>query len=178
MNKTQHEILETAIKMIRDGGYNAFSFREIAKKIGIKSSSVHYHFPTKEDLGAAAASYYTDKIFDELGHPDDLIEKGKDPLTAYINIFKTVLIKNKSMCLCGLLGAEANDLPPKVMKQTKVFFEKNIDWLEDVFIKTNNKNNARKKAIQTLALLEGGMILGNVLDDAESFNSVIDYVPV
>lgn len=177
MNKTELEILEAAENMVRDGGYNAFSFREIAKEVGIKSSSVHYHFPTKEDLGAAVAGHYTDKFFISLGNPEDIIANRKDPLTLYVNAFKTVLTKDKCMCLCGLLGAEINDLPPKVMQQTKIFFERNIDWLEEVFLKTHSKKNARKKAIQTLALLEGGMILGNVLENLETFNDVIEYIP-
>ncbi|WP_345191535.1 TetR/AcrR family transcriptional regulator, partial [Gluconacetobacter tumulicola] len=40
--------------------YNVLSFREIAKAVGIKNASMHYHFPTKGDLGAALARRYTE----------------------------------------------------------------------------------------------------------------------
>ena len=57
MEKKEQAILKITEEMVRRGGYNGFSFREIAKQVGIKSSSVHYHFPTKEDLGVAVAKY-------------------------------------------------------------------------------------------------------------------------
>ncbi len=46
-------IMDAAERRMQLGGFGGFSFREIAADVGIKSSSVHYHFPTKEDLAAA-----------------------------------------------------------------------------------------------------------------------------
>ena len=60
-------ILETTEEMVRQGGYNSFSFRNIASVVGIKSSSVHYYFNTKEDLGVAVTKFYTDKFLNALG---------------------------------------------------------------------------------------------------------------
>ena len=44
------QILDIAEMLIQTQGYNAFSFRHIAKIIGIKTSSIHYYFPTKAEL--------------------------------------------------------------------------------------------------------------------------------
>ncbi len=52
-------ILNAAENKARLGGYNNFSFRELANEVGIKSASVHYHFPTKADLGAELVKRYT-----------------------------------------------------------------------------------------------------------------------
>ena len=81
------EILDAAETMIQSQGYNGFSFREIADQVGIKSASVHYHFPTKADLGAAVARRYTDRFLDQLppaGTPGLSI---KDALQALITAF-------------------------------------------------------------------------------------------
>ncbi|MEL7005841.1 MAG: helix-turn-helix domain-containing protein, partial [Bacteroidota bacterium] len=32
-------------------GYNAFSFSDISKPLGIKNAAIHYYYPTKEKLG-------------------------------------------------------------------------------------------------------------------------------
>ena len=32
---------------MRRGGFHGFSFRDLAADVGIKSASVHYHFPIK-----------------------------------------------------------------------------------------------------------------------------------
>jgi len=171
----EQKILEAAERMVREGGYNAFSFREIAKEVGIKSSSVHYHFPTKADLGAAVAVYYTDKFFKHIGEIDDLALDKKDPIKVYVQAFKNALTNDKRMCLCGMLGAEINGLPPAVAEQTKIFFERNIKWLTKAYA-LKDKRGAKDKAIETLALLEGAMILSNVLGNAKAFDKATAYI--
>lgn len=170
MENKETQILEAAEKMVREGGYNAFSFREIATAVGIKSSSVHYHFPTKADLGAAVAAYYTDKLIDYLGAPEIIIQEGKDPIGIYIKVFREGLTKDKCMCLFGMLGAEIKGLPSEVSAQTKVFFERNIEWLTEAYTLKGSKEDARTKAIQTISLLEGAMIASNVMGDIEVFD--------
>jgi len=62
---------------VRLGGYNNFSFREIANEVGIKSARVHYHFPTKADLGAELAHQYTDAFLGALGDFDEIKARGE-----------------------------------------------------------------------------------------------------
>jgi TetR/AcrR family transcriptional regulator, transcriptional repressor for nem operon len=61
-------IMDAAERRMQRGGFGGFSFREIAADVGIKSSSVHYHFPTKEDLSAAVIrrwAEYTSELIDK-----------------------------------------------------------------------------------------------------------------
>jgi AcrR family transcriptional regulator len=60
MSDVNTAILNAAEARMRLGGFNGFSFRDIAADVGVKSSSVHYHFPTKETLAAAVIHRYTD----------------------------------------------------------------------------------------------------------------------
>src|SRR5690606_40708940 len=53
MGDTAQQIIDLAEDAIATKGYSAFSFREIAALMGIKSASIHYHFPTKPHLGLA-----------------------------------------------------------------------------------------------------------------------------
>lgn len=175
MDNKEQAILEVAEKMVREGGYNAFSFRDIADAVGIKSSSVHYHFRTKADLGAAVARYYTQKFLSHLGDPEELIAEQKNPVAVYVNAFRTALLNDKRMCLCGLLGAEIDGLPPAVGAQTKAFFERNIEWLTKAYTLAGAAN-ARGSALQTLALLEGAMIMSNVLEDIQSFDDATESI--
>jgi len=180
MEKKEQAILKITEEMVRRGGYNGFSFREIAKQVGIKSSSVHYHFPTKEDLGAAVAKYYTERFFEALGKAQALLDNNKDPLQSYISAFRQALTKDKRMCLCGLLGAEIDGLPERVVEQTQEFFRLQLAWLEDAYRLMDPEKNtntiARKKASQTLALLEGAIITSNVLDDITLFDSAAELL--
>jgi TetR/AcrR family transcriptional regulator, transcriptional repressor for nem operon len=68
MVSDKREMIMAAARLtMQAGGYNRLSFRELAKKVGIRSASIHYHFPTKGDLGAALARRYTeDAALEEL----------------------------------------------------------------------------------------------------------------
>ena len=168
---TKDAILGAAERMVRHGGYAAFSFREIATEVGIKSSSVHYYFPTKEDLGAALAKSYTEGFLNLLGDPIELMGSGKDPITLYANSFKEALQKDKKMCLCGQLGAEVSVLPPKVVTETQAFFEQNIDWLTRAY-KAKNDAHPAQSALRTLALLEGAMMISVALNDPTRLDEI------
>ncbi|WP_417431996.1 TetR/AcrR family transcriptional regulator [Kiloniella sp.] len=176
MQRKEMEILNAAAVMVREGGYNAFSFRGIAKEVGIKSSSVHYHFPTKELLGVAVVAYYTESFFEALGEPEDLIAAQKDPIEIYIDVFKAALIRDKRMCLCGILAAEVDSLPSSVAEETRIFFKRNIDWLFRSYNLKGFNSTAKIKALQTLATLEGAMITSNILDDPDTFSSIANLI--
>ena len=48
-------ILEAAKRTAQAHGYSGLNFRELGAEVGIKGASIHYHFPTKADLGSAVA---------------------------------------------------------------------------------------------------------------------------
>ncbi len=154
-------LLKEAENKVREGGYNNFSFRELATKIGIKSASVHYHFPTKEDLGAELARYYTDNFMNALGDPYSLVENKKHPIDIYVDQFRHAILVDKRMCLCGVFASETDCLPDKIKQETTEFFNRNIQWLTNAYVASGNCTTleAEKKAIQTLALLEGAMLI-------------------
>ncbi len=166
-------ILNVAEEMIRQGGYNSFSFRNIASAIGIKSSSVHYHYSTKEDLAVAVTKYYTDQFIGALGSPEDIVSSGKNPISQYVQAFRQALVKDKGMCLCGMLGAETDILPESVVAETRVFFQRNVEWLETAYRTSGEKDGAKEKAIQTVSLLEGAMITSNVMGDLSFFDAAV-----
>ena len=56
MSETAERLMDLAEAHIRHRGYGGFSFRELAAEIGIKSASVHHHFPTKAAMAAAVAA--------------------------------------------------------------------------------------------------------------------------
>jgi len=63
VNETAERLKNLAEVHIRSAGYGGFSFRGCASEIGIKSASVHHHFPTKATMAAAVARRYGDRFF-------------------------------------------------------------------------------------------------------------------
>ncbi|MBH0012665.1 MULTISPECIES: TetR/AcrR family transcriptional regulator [unclassified Pseudoalteromonas] len=164
----KEELLKAAQDKVRLGGYSNFSFRELASEVGIKSASVHYHFPTKADLGAELAHHYTNSFLAALGEPDELKASGKNPIEVYTQLFRGALVTDKKMCLCGLLGAESDSLPDKVRLEVQRFFNHNLQWLKAAHL-ANDEPNPAQAAIKTVSLLEGAMMISKTLDDNSYF---------
>lgn len=175
------EILDAAEGLARRGGYHGFSFRDVAGRVGIKSASVHYHFPTKADLGAAVARRYTDRFLDALGDPADPAAVPGELIGRYAAAFRHALVTERLMCLCGMLGSEVAALPAEVAAEAKRFFERNIDWLEAVLSRRENgpaadRAASRREALTILAALEGASILAHTLEDPSVFDRVVEAV--
>lgn len=169
---TAERILDIAEKAARSGGYNAFSFREIAAGIGIKSASVHYHFPTKEALGEALVERYSDNFFRVLGDTEDA--PPADMLARYAAAYGAALKQDGLMCLCGVFGAEIADLPPPVARATRAFFARNLDWLRQVYSRQGlAQKDAEQAAAHMIATLEGAMILARAMGDAGLFDAAV-----
>ena len=170
---TKEELLHVAEDKVRKGGYDNFSFREIANEIGIKSASVHYHFPTKADLGAELAHQYTEAFLKALGDVDSIKARGENPIDVYTKIFKHALLTDNKMCLGGLLGAQNESLPEKVQIEVKRFFDKNLEWLKAAH-SANGEANPSQAAITTISLLEGAMMISKALNDHSYFTLATD----
>jgi len=169
------KILDAAEVMARTGGYNGFSYREIAKQVGIKAASVHYHFPGKPDLGAAMARRYADRFMEALGDPDDPETKPDALLARYVGAYRTAACEDDLMCLCGMLGAEVTSIPEAVATETKLFFEKNIAWLEAVLARLPSARDANERtalAMKIVATLEGAVIMSRTLGDPSAFDRI------
>ncbi len=170
MIDTRERLIECAKVLVQTRGYNGFSFHDLAAIIGVKTASIHYHFPTKRDLGEALIQNYT-KIFMEsignanVGTPADCIQR-------YIGVFKTALDSGR-MCLCGMIGAEIGGIPPELGKDLRVFFKENEIWLSQVFERCPMPPlKAKMMARLTISALEGAMLVSRTADDIATFDDV------
>lgn len=160
MSDTTDAIMDAAEARIRAGGYTGFSFRDLARDVGVKSASVHYHFPTKDILAAAVARRYKDKF---LASVEQDIAAGHDVVAAWKAGFRRARDGDGGMCLCGTLGAAAGALPDEVLAEARAFFEAGLDQM-------TRRGLTAEKAAQVLATLEGAMLLANVLQRPAAFD--------
>lgn len=156
-------ILDAAEARARTSGYHGFSFRELADDVGVKSSSIHYHFPTKGDLGAALAKRYATRAGDYLGDPASV--GPEEAVTRLTQLFRDALVRDDKMCLCGLFGAEHESLPPEVASATGDFFRLVLGYLTAAF----GPRWAGEAPAAILARLEGALIIARALGDVNLF---------
>lgn len=157
-------ILDAAELRARAGGYNGFSFRDVAGDVGVKSASVHYHFATKAALAEALSRRYTARAQAALDTPQSVADAAR----RIVALFRDALIKDDRMCLCGLLAAERDALPPDVAAETTTYFRMLRAYLADA-----PGADAAPRAPETvIAALEGAIILARSLDDVAVFETV------
>lgn len=177
---TTERIVAAAERRMRDSGYHGFSFREIASDVGIKSASVHHHFPTKEDLAAIVARNYTERFMAALGPPDDQREP-QALIALYTDLFRHAQTQDRQMCLCGILATESAALPDKVVEQAQAFFQRNHDWLVAVLGRAapgRASEALSTQAFRIMALLEGAMVLSRSLGRDDIFEQIAATVPL
>lgn len=169
--KTVETIMDAAERRIRELGYNGFSFRDLAADVGIKSASVHHHFPTKPALAAAVARRYGERFEAAVAEEQ---AGGENCVAAWRNVFRRSLREDGRMCLCGVLGAEAGGLPPEVVAEARRFFERGIDSLAAASGRSGAP--ARTEALRVIAALEGAMLLARALGDSAAFDQAVAHL--
>src|SRR5437763_1664618 len=101
---TGEEILNAAEELLQRRGYNAFSYHHIAIQLGVRNAAIHYHFPSKEDLGVALVTRYQKRF-----HEWKAAQAGLDAWGRVQAYFKTYIDFLQADCKCcpgGVLGTE------------------------------------------------------------------------
>jgi TetR/AcrR family transcriptional repressor of nem operon len=89
VSETAERLMDLAEAHIRNAGYGRFSFRDLAAEIGIKSASVHHHFPTKATMAAAVARRYGDRFLAAVARRPN--ESAGDAISVYRLAFREAL---------------------------------------------------------------------------------------
>jgi TetR/AcrR family transcriptional repressor of nem operon len=161
MSDIKTAIMDAAERRIQLGGFGGFSYREIATQVGIKSSSVHYHFPTKEDLAAAVIRRWTEET---AKHIDKELEKDPDPVRVWTSAFRGTAVSEGHICPCTVLGAGSQDLPPQVAGEVKGFFKMCLEKLIEQGMSEGN-------AARFLSTITGALVVANALGDTAAYDN-------
>jgi TetR/AcrR family transcriptional repressor of nem operon len=170
-------IMAAARSTVQAHGYNRLSFRELAKKVGMRSASIHYHFPTKGDLGAALARRYTQDASAAL---EGVLVETRDPaacLRKYTDLFRIALENNNRMCLCGIMAAEYDALPEAVKVEVRAFADVNVTWLAKILSSMDILDNAviaEERALAIYAAIAGAQLTARSRADISAFDKIVE----
>lgn len=168
---TRSSLLAEAEVLVRTMGYAAFSYADLAERVGIRKASIHHHFPTKEALGTALIDGYLDRFSSELDTLAARPISTKAKLLAYGDFFAGSLADGQ-MPLCGALAADAADLPASMQQRVKKFFDLHLAWLEALLREGTAKRELKlrgtpqKSALLVLSTLQGASVVAWAMKDA------------
>lgn len=157
------EILDFAEREMRKNGFDAVSFRDIASAVGIKSASVHYHYPTKADLGEAVTKRYAERFVGSLGAADDPADTVSDRMARLADAYITAYDLEGSACLCTVLGSVEAHLPESASKEVKSFYRNLSDWIASA--RAGAANHIDPGLL--ISILQGAMVLAIATGDRQ-----------
>jgi TetR/AcrR family transcriptional repressor of nem operon len=169
-------ILDVAEQLAQTRGFNGFSYADVAQELLVTKASVHYHFPSKADLGCALIVRYHLVFGQALDAIDRQTHKPREKLRRYAALYDSVMRKNR-MCLCGMLAAEYATLPAPMQHELRLFFDANETWLV-AGLETGRRSGeltfrgpVRQRARSVIGALEGAMLVARAYDDPRRFAS-------
>jgi TetR/AcrR family transcriptional repressor of nem operon len=184
MNKpssTADEILACARSLIVSGGYNGFSYADIASVVGIRKPSIHHHFPSKAELVTTLVTRYREAAEEGIGNLEHAIPGPLDQLRAYIGYWKACIgDASAPFCVCALLANELPVLPEEVAVQIRSYFRFLSGWLTRVLERGVQEgvvtltDSPRIEAEAFMATVHGAMLSARAYGDTAIFGSIMD----
>jgi len=175
MSSTKTQIMDHAETLMRSRGFNGFAFRELADAVGIKSASVHYHFPTKGDLAVSIMQRYQERFISALDSISNRQQSALKHYSEFIHFYQFVVKQEKSLTLCMMIGQSKAILPKEVSTQLENLINSILTWLTALIRQLEpglTHQQAKEKATLIHAALQGGIIGALATNDIQYFERV------
>lgn len=172
---TREKIVNIAAEMLSNNGFNAFSFHDIANAIGVKTSSIHYYFPTKSDLIVEIIHYSQNiqaALFEAISE-----KKPQEKLSLLIDFYVDLADKGQ-MCPIVSISSDINEIDPNIKLEVRKFYDFLADWLTSVIVEGITKNQfataqtPQDKSMEILNILAMFPILTRLGKAHESLTSL------
>lgn len=179
---TKTALLDCAEHAARARGYDGFSYADMAKAVGIRKASIHYHFPTKADLSVALMARYHDHLEQACAAIEVAHKTGADRLLAMIEVYREASNAGKTLCLCVAFSASRGSLSDPLIHKIQDFRTMVIGWLQDVFTlgakdgTIADVGDPESEAFAMLALLEGALLTARSDEDIRFFDAATETV--
>jgi len=157
---TKKRILDVGEQLFLKGGYDSFSYRHISSALGIKNAAVHYHYPSKAELGAAvirrARRRFARWREEVEARGDDAVQK----LEALFGIFRNFL-QAGTVCFGGALAINFPALPPEMQREAQDLNGDFLAWTEAVLREGRREGrftfpgDPKDQAVVVLACIQG-----------------------
>ena len=183
LSDTAEEILRCARSLIIAGGYNGFSYADIAKVVGIRNASIHHHFPSKSDLVRTLVARYRDEAQAGIAALERNVSDPDERLRAYTGYWEACITDATApFCVCALLAGQIPVLPEEVALEVRAHFRALSAWLASVLERGAKQGRfqlagtARGEAEVFMATVHGAMLSARAYGDAKMFGAIVEPV--
>ncbi len=181
---TRKLILDTGEELLLTRSFSAFSYSNIAGALGVKNAAIHYHFPSKTDLGVAIIQRYRRRFKRWTEQQEILSADPWQKMEWYFDLTVRYYDQNQRICPTGVLSAEFLVLPEEMQVETRLFVEDLLAWCTRILEEGQQQGYfifagvAREKAVNIMAALQGGLQLTRVLASAELLDNIARQIRI
>lgn len=178
-------LLEAARDVVRRQGYAATTVDELCAEAGVTKGAFFHHFKSKEDLGVAAAAFWTEttSAFFESA-PYHAPEDPLDRVLAYVDFRKSIIDGDLAewTCLVGTMTQEVYQVSPAIRDACADSILGHAETLEpdiQAAIDLYGRNpdwTAQSLARHTQAVLQGAFILAKAANAPAAALESIDHL--
>ncbi|XDD49998.1 TetR/AcrR family transcriptional regulator [Leptospira sp. WS92.C1] len=174
---TKEKIINLARNYFQSVGFQSFSFQNIADDLGIRKASIHYHYPSKEELGLNLLDiFYND--FEK--YTRSLKERPpRVRLFSLFKLYKSYSGENGKICPFGVVGSEYHVLAQSIRDRALVLHNQHRDFL----IQTLNDGvkdgsfilplNVKETTDLFMSVIQGAMQVSRIRKEREYFPKMI-----
>ena len=179
---TAERIMDVAQEMVQTRGYHAFSYRDISERIGIKTASIHYYYPSKPDLAKALLSRIRGMFEGALEEIDAEGGDVKTRLRKFTGIFLDTYGDDGRLCPFCMIATTQKTIPDEVQDEVKLFWSKGEEWLQNLLEEGQETGDLELiESVQFLSRmmvssLEGAMVVAKAFDDRTRLEDTADFM--
>lgn len=172
---TRTALLDSAERAARRRGFDAFSYADLSREVGIRKASIHHHFPVKADLAFGLIERYALRFSATLANIDREHVSAADKLRAYQAVYRDALADGTQLCLCVSMSAGRNSFSDPVLDLLAQFHDDSVAWLSQVFVQGADDGSVayisepEVEARAALALMEGAQLVARAAEDITLF---------
>jgi len=170
------EIIQRTNELLASGGYNGFSYADIAELVDVRKASIHHHFPAKVDLVKATVAQHREATRRGLRALDESTPDAFMRLVAYSRYWADCIqASNPPICICALLAAELPAVPAEIADEVKAHFNDLHAWIGRTLAQGVEQGNMRLndtpsvEASMFMASIHGAMLSARATGNAPVF---------
>jgi len=174
------EIVAHTRKLLVSGGYNSFSYADLAERVSITKASIHHHFPSKAVLVQRVVALYREDARKGLAGMVEKIDNPLAELNAYADYWSGCIRSGEHpFCICAMLATEMPTIPEEVAAEVRGHFSDLGAWLASVLKRgvaagqLHLPGTPASSARAFMAVVHGAMLVARAVDDPKAFGAIV-----
>lgn len=154
MKSRKEEIINLAIEYIETRGVHAFSYNDISKQLNITKASIHYHFPSKNDLILAVIEAYKVQLNRVVDHVSTVSDLKKRIFLFFQHHFD--MLQSDNICAVYSLEMNIATLDSDIQVGVQSFLQREKDAVKSLLSGTEKEKEF--EAMRLLSLFKGALV--------------------